>query len=235
LSGLLAGAGAPGSQRLGLRVDGYWFVPFLRAEGQELVPGLEPDRAARALTAFAAAFAPIGPGLVLGPDEERREADLFQDGRLAMSINGPWAVHQLSAGAPDDLVVAPLPRGPEGALAPRGGALWVVPRCAERAASGWALAGALTEPALAANWSRRFGTVPSTRPALQLSSPLVRAPHRALVTAAGPLPADPLTPMLFDDLTPAIWAVVAKEATAEEALAGVRRAWHRLERRGVRL
>jgi hypothetical protein len=33
---------------------------------------------------------------------------------------------------------------------------------------------------------------------------------------------------MFDDLTPAVAAVVAGDATADEALAGVARAWTRL-------
>jgi hypothetical protein len=42
------------------------------------------------------------------------------------------------------------------------------------------------------------------------------------------LPRAPVTPLLFDDLQPALAAVVAGDATAEEAVAGVRRDWQRL-------
>jgi hypothetical protein len=35
-------------------------------------------------------------------------------------------------------------------------------------------------------------------------------------------------PELFDDLTPAVLAVVSGDASAEEALAGVQRSWQRL-------
>ena len=38
----------------------------------------------------------------------------------------------------------------------------------------------------------------------------------------------PLTPLLFDDLNPALAAVVAGDATADEAIEGVRRGWRRL-------
>jgi hypothetical protein len=39
-----------------------------------------------------------------------------------------------------------------------------------------------------------------------------------------------VTPLLFDDLNPALAAVVARDATADEAIEGVRRGWARLTR-----
>src|ERR1700709_2808767 len=41
---------------LGVRVDGYWFVPWLRSEGVDLAPAALDDRAVRALRDFAALF-----------------------------------------------------------------------------------------------------------------------------------------------------------------------------------
>ena len=40
-----------------------------------------------------------------------------------------------------------------------------------------------------------------------------------------------MTPALFDDLNPALAAVIAGDATAREALAGVARGWLRMARR----
>ena len=45
------------------------------------------------------------------------------------------------------------------------------------------------------------------------------------------LPRRPLTPLLFDDLNAALTAVVAGNASPDEAVAGVQRAWQRLTRR----
>jgi hypothetical protein len=69
--------------------------------------------------------------------------------------------------------------------------------------------------------------VPSRAGALAHATPLVRSIHAALA-GARPLPRVPTTPLLFDDLTPAVEAVVAGDATPAEALAGVRRAWARI-------
>ena len=59
-------------------------------------------------------------------------------------------------------------------------------------------------------------------------TPLVQRILAAL-TDAELLPRTPVTPLLFDDLNPALAAAVAGDATPEEAIAGVRRGWHRLE------
>ena len=64
--------------------------------------------------------------------------------------------------------------------------------------------------------------------ALAAAAPVVRAVHDALVTAR-PLPRERDTPLLFDDLSPAVAAVVAGDATAAEALAGVLGGWTRIE------
>ncbi|HWN69426.1 MAG TPA: extracellular solute-binding protein [Haliangium sp.] len=227
---------------LGLRVDGYWFVPFLRAWGPGMLPnagaslgparepvrlGIDTPEAAAALTRFASLF---GPGGVAPPpsppdnvdsDEIRR----FRAGELALVINGPWAVAGLTggdtAGVDPGLGVAALPG------APRGGHSWAVPRCARQPSDAFALALFLTAPERQAAWARRIGVIPTTRAGLQQSDDFVRRFHAALAQAT-PLPRHPITPSLFDDLSPAVAAVVSGNAQPAEALAGVARAWRRL-------
>jgi len=232
-------ASTPGSQHpLGLRADGYWFVPWLRAEGGELSPdGIAGDGALRALGAFAALFGDVAPrpppagdeapdeapGEALGeaPDEAPGELRRWRAQKLAYWIAEPWQL-----GAPsgrDRLAVSALAR------APRGGQLLAVPRCARRPDDGWRLARELTEVAVAVRFAERLGTVPTRQAALAQAPPLVGDVYRAL-QAGEPLPRSPLTPLLFDDLNPALAAAVAHDATAEEAIAGVRRGWKRLAR-----
>jgi len=130
--------------------------------------------------------------------------------------------------------VAPFPPGPDGRpAAPLGGQVFVVPACAGDPDAAWRLARDLTAPALQAQWGRAFGIVPTTEQAVAGAGELAGGFRRALATAR-PLPRHPASPELFDDLTPAVRAVVAGDATADEALAGVTRAWTRvLERHGV--
>ncbi|MCE9572023.1 MAG: extracellular solute-binding protein [Deltaproteobacteria bacterium] len=214
---------------LGLRADGYWFVPFLRAAGGELAaPATDaaaaPDpidsaAAIAALTRFAELFPRIAAPPASPGQEDATEARRFRAGEVAFLVTGPWALPDLGDVAA--LTVWPLPG------APRGGHLLVVPACARDADGAWRLAARLTEPEIQTAWARALGTVPTTATALAAAPSAVRAVHDAL-TAARPLPRDPHTPLLFDDLTPAVAAVVAGDATASEALAGVRRGWARL-------
>jgi hypothetical protein len=226
LSDLIAAvraASTPASRHpLGVRVDGYWFVPWLRAERGELSPdGIDGDGAPRALQAFAALFGDLAPWPPPPGSEAPDEARRWQARELAYWITGPWQIGAL----PDRerLAVTALAR------APRGGQLLVVPRCARRPGEGWRLARELTELAVAAKFAAGFSTVPTREAALAQAPPLVAAVYRAL-QAGEPLPRDARTPLLFDDLNPALAAAVAHDATAEEAIAGVRRGWKRLAR-----
>lgn len=218
---------------LAVRVDGYWFVAWLRAEGGELAVGGAPVRPlggegpARALAAYAALFGDLAPPPPPAGDEAPDELRRWRAHELVYWVTGPWQLAALfDRTAPTErgnLAVSPL------AHAPRGGQLLVVPRCAPHPDAGWRLAGELTSPAVEQQLAEAFGTIPTRRGALALAPPLVRAIHDALA-AAEPLPASPRTPVLFDDLNPAIAAVVAGDATPDEALAGVRRGWRRLVR-----
>jgi ABC-type glycerol-3-phosphate transport system substrate-binding protein len=206
---------------LGLRVDGYWFVPWLRSEGGELAApdGIAGDGAVRAMAGFAALFGDVSPpppplgGEV--PDEVRR----WDTREVAFWITGPWQFGDLRDRA--RVAVSPL------AHAPRGGPLLVVPRCAKHPGDGWQLAGELTSLASETRFAEAFATAPTRRAALEGAPALSRAVYEALRDAAM-LPREPITPLLFDDLIPALAAVVAGDATPKEAVEGVRRGWQRL-------
>ncbi len=207
---------------LGLRVDGYWLVPWLRAEGADLAAGaIDGPGAARALASFAAVFgdvaAPPPPSGSEAPDELRR----WNTHEVAYWITGPWQLGALRD--PDRVAVSSI------AQAPRGGQLLVVPACAKHPDLGWRLANELASLPVAIKLAQAFSTVPTRTSALASAPPLARAAYEAL-RGAEMLPRVPVTPLLFDDLNPAIAAVVARDATAEEAIEGVRRGWQRLVR-----
>jgi multiple sugar transport system substrate-binding protein len=214
---------------LGILLDGYWFVAFLRSTGGSLPdakgePPVNSPEAQAGLNAFAALFR---DGIAMYLLEERAPSramvKAFRQGQLEEVFTGPWDLLDLSGGKLDELQVGALPGG----NAPRGGQVLVVPRCAPNAAGAWALASALTDPALQSQWARRLGTVPVTASGLEDAGQLVNEFYRALQEGR-PLPRHVRVPELFDDLTPAVVAVVSGDASAEEALAGVGRAWTRL-------
>lgn len=227
----------PDRHGLGVRIDGYWLVPFLRARGADVADGaraslgIDGPGAEAALADFAALFSTgvAAPAPPPGAEAER-EAARFRAGELATLVTGPWAfpaIAESAEGEVSGLAIAALPHAPIGAQ------LLAVPRCAPSPEAAWALVEVLTEPAVAAAWARRIGTVPTTVAALADAGPLAGATYAALAEAR-PLPRHPLSTALFDDLTPAVAAVVAGDATPAEAIAGVRRAWARaLERNGA--
>jgi ABC-type glycerol-3-phosphate transport system substrate-binding protein len=226
-----------------VRADGYWFAAFLRASGGDFFhtgDGLLDVRmtidAPEAIAALAR-YARLAERSPLTPepagDEAAREASAFSAGRVKVIVGGPWTVAVLARAGfdPGRLGVAPYPAGPDGKpAAPRGGQVWVVPRCARRPRDAWRLAEKLTSADLQAAWSHRLGTVPTRRSALAKASPLARR-FAEVLQASRPLARDPMTPELFDDLTPAVQAALLGDATPEEALAGVARGWHRLAQR----
>lgn len=207
---------------LGMRADGYWFVPWLRAEGVELAAAsLEGQGAVYALTKFAALFGDVAPPPPPSGSEARTELRRWNAHEVAYWVTGPWQLGVLEVR--DRLVISPLAR------APRGGQVLVVPACAQDPEGGWRLAGELVEASVQQRFASQLAMVPTRTSALAGTTPLVRAIYEALRTAE-PLPQEPNTPLLFDDLNPALAAVIARDATAEEAAEGLRRGWNRIAR-----
>ncbi|MCG8420632.1 MAG: extracellular solute-binding protein [Proteobacteria bacterium] len=216
-----------GRYRVGIRVDGYWFVPFLRQWGGSLVDvesgrlGIDTPASAAALTRFAELVKTVAPPPPPLGREAQDEARRFRAGSLPIVISGPWAVIDLTGGDTTGVAVSALPG------APLGGQVLVVPRCATSPDRAWKLAEYLTSPEVQANWARRLAVIPTTEAAVDRAGDFVKQFYRAL-SGARPLPRHPITPELFDALNRAVAAVVAGNATAAEALAGVARAWSRL-------
>lgn len=215
--------------RIGMLVDGYWLLPFLRAEGARLpqangMPRIDSPNAGRALEHFASFFQ---KGLAYDVIDERSPTRsivrAFHRDEIAFVLSGPWDLGALANGKPEALTVLPFP----GAHAPRGGQVLVVPRCSKRARNAWQLALAMSAPKLQSEWAKKLGSIPVTATGLKEAGPLANAFYRAL-EGTSPLPRHARAPELFDDLSPAVSAVVSGDATAEEALAGVARGWRRL-------
>ncbi len=210
---------------LGVRVDGYWLVPWLRAEHADLaVTAITGDGATRALGAFAALFGEVAPPPPPAGSETPDELRRWNSHDVAYWVTGPWQLGALHD--PERVAVTPI------AGAPRGGQLLVVPRCAKHPDQGWRLAAELASVAVETRFAQAFSTIPTRVAALAAAPALSRAASDALRTAEM-LPREPVTPLLFDDLNPALAAVVGGDATPAEAIEGVRRGWARLARAGT--
>ena len=214
-----------------LRADGYDLTALLRAAGADLLdpssgtPAVDLPSAAAALDQVRAEI--VAGAIAIPPERGDASAGAvraFVERRAALLVAGPWTLPEPPPFAVD---VVPWPVASDGrATAPRGGHVYVVPRCATQPDRAWALATALTAPEREAGWAQRRGIVP-THVSVPVTAPLGTG-FLAALAATRPLPRHPLTPRLFDDLTPAVRAVLDGEATGAEALAGVTRAWRRL-------
>ncbi|MCP4446799.1 MAG: hypothetical protein GY811_15840 [Myxococcales bacterium] len=140
-----------------------------------------------------------------------------------MALTGPWDLQALSDGNLESLDVTAFPSK----KAPSGGQVLVVPRCSNRAVQAWSLALDLTAPGLQASCARTLAAIPTTSDGLAEGGRVANAFYLAL-EGASQLPRHLRAPELFDDLTPAVLAVVAQDATSDEALSGVAGAWRRL-------
>ena len=221
-----ASAHAERPHPLELRADGYWFVPWLRGAGSDLdLDHIGHPGAVDALAGFAALFGDVAPAPPPSGSEAPEELRRWLQHDTAYWVTGPWQVGALRER--ERLQITAL------AGAPRGGQMLVVPKCAKDPAAGWRLAGELTSVPVATKFAGAFATVPTRQAALAAAPPLVQAEYQAL-RGAEPLARSPVTPLLFDDLNPAIAAVIAHDATAQEAIDGVRRGWGRLAKRDPR-
>lgn len=110
--------------------DAYWFLSFLYGEGGDMV-----DAADKTVTIDNPAgvkamkvvkdLVDSGAAKTDATDGWENMQSSFKDGKVAMMINGPWAVADTYAGAEfkdkANLGVAPVPAGSAGQGAPQGG------------------------------------------------------------------------------------------------------------------
>ncbi|MBP9086018.1 MAG: extracellular solute-binding protein [Kofleriaceae bacterium] len=222
-----SGPRRPQTWPLQLRADGYWIVPWLRSEANMLQTTLptatelaeQQPAIAHALASFAALFGDLAAPRPANGSEATTEAARFASGAIDYWIAGSWQLGELDSTV--QLAVSALPQAPVGAQ------LFVVPRCAVHVARAWQLIAALT----ARDVMREFAVQDGLIAPAALPDP--RAPQRVLeiqraLQTAVPLPLAPATALLFDDLGPALTAVVDHEASADEAAAGLVRGWTRM-------
>jgi len=202
-----------------VRADGFWFLPWLFAQGGDAFEpasgriGVAGAPAQAALTRLAE--------LARGPREDDPIAALAA-GRLALAIDGPWVLGRLAG---TEVHVAPFPAGPDGPAAPVVGQIWVVGRCSKDPARAFRLIETLVSPRVAGMMARQAFAPPALVEARAAAPPVVQE----FMAACPPrgLPRHEMSALLFDDLTPAVAAVLGGEATPAEALADVERAWRR--------
>ncbi|WOX24742.1 extracellular solute-binding protein [Streptomyces solicathayae] len=122
---------SPGKTGLYLRGDDpYWFLPFLYGEGGDMVDakgkkvvidnpaGVNAYKTIKDLVDSKAAITDASDGW-------NNMQNAFKTGKVAMMLNGPWAIEDSRAGAefkdPKNLGIAPVPAGSVAQGSPQGG------------------------------------------------------------------------------------------------------------------
>jgi arabinogalactan oligomer/maltooligosaccharide transport system substrate-binding protein len=227
-----------------VRADAYWFLPFLWAQGGDLLDPesgkvfIDDARAVAALELYRDLIRveKIAPPRPSPSNDYEDMMTRFAAGQLAMMVNGPWATSALLAQPRfrdgTRLGVAPFPRGRSAdAPAPLSGHGLVVSSCARDPAAAWQLAQHLASAETQAEFARANSVLPAlsavydreeVRRNTRVSS------FRAALAASRARPQHPAIARIFDDFTPAVQAVLLGDAAPAEALAGVARAWRRL-------
>jgi arabinogalactan oligomer/maltooligosaccharide transport system substrate-binding protein len=226
-----------------VRADAYWFLPFLWARGGRLLETTPPrvhvdePAAVAALTFYRDLIHRhhVAPPRPSPSNDYEDQMQRFGNGTLAMMVNGPWATSSLLSQSefkrhPGRLGVAPFPAGAKRA-APLSGHGWVVSRCAPNPRAAWALAQALNDLDAQVTFARRNALLPALEAAYRdrrvRGNRFVQG-FRAALARARTRPQHPAIARIFDDFNPAVQAVVLGDATPQEALDAVGRAWRRL-------
>ncbi|MFI5755431.1 extracellular solute-binding protein [Streptomyces sp. NPDC051569] len=110
--------------------DAYWFLSFLYGEGGNLVDAktktvtVDNAAGAKAMTVVKD-LVDSGAAKTDATDGWENMQAAFKDGKVAMMINGPWAIADTYGGAQfkdkANLGIAPVPAGSAGQGAPQGG------------------------------------------------------------------------------------------------------------------
>lgn len=125
-----------GADAIALGSGGYYLLPFIYGEGGDLVDtdakkitvnspeNVKGMETAQSLVKSGASVKPVAN------DADATIQTLFQEGKVAMMINGPWTVSAVESapdfGGLDNLGIAPVPAGSAGQGAPVGGHNYVI-------------------------------------------------------------------------------------------------------------
>lgn len=222
-----------------LKGDGYVFLPFLWAYGGRT---LDPEarqvwigeqasvEAAGHFRSLARDYGVV-PGRLDFSNDYQEEITRFGEGRVAMIINGPWAAEALLQGPafakPENLGVAPVPRGPQGrGGSPVGGHGYVLARGASPRAR--ALAAFLASARGQQELALRNHILPTRRlvyQAPQVSQDRLLVAFRQALEQAHQRAVFPGMARLFDALTPAVQKLLRGEGQPEVLMQAVAREW----------
>lgn len=211
----------------------FWF-PYVWSYGGDL---LSPDRASFTLDRPEAAqglqfYADLRNKYHVAPTAAEagatKPSQMFMNGKLAMVLNGRWAVPLYRQNLSFKWDIAPFPKGPKGSVVDADASGWVISRHSANPEKAWQLVEFLAGKQASEAFTKPGLVIPARRDVAE--SPVFmspgQAPARAKVfldaLAAGkPMPAVPYWNAVMDTLSQALEPVWAGTRPADEALRGV--------------
>ncbi|MFJ4919384.1 extracellular solute-binding protein [Streptomyces sp. NPDC088725] len=210
--------------------DAYWFLSFLYGEGGNLVDAktktVTVDNAAgvRAMTVVKD-LVDSGAAETDATDGFENMQAAFKDGKVAMMINGPWAITDTYGGAEfknrANLGIAPVPAGSAGQGAPQGGHNLAVYAGSKNLDASYAFTEYMTSPESQAKVAKELSLLP-TRTSVYASPEVadnnVVGFFKPVVDKAVERPWIPETGSLFAPLVTEYTKVLTGQTTPEKGV-----------------
>ncbi|UJF35495.1 extracellular solute-binding protein [Paenibacillus hexagrammi] len=223
--------------------DSYFALPYLWAFGGGMVTDDRKIEIATAQSQQAFAFMrQLRQDGVTQPypdfvDWYNKMMKDFQDGKVAMMMNGPWAIHDVLQGKSftdsANLGIAPIPKGPLGQGSPIGGHSFVINKYSRHPKESYELIRYLTSAETQVKQSRIFKTLPTQKAAYEdpsLASDFIFQGFKQQLESAKSLPKIPENSKLYRDFTPHVHAMLLGKETVQEGVLSIERSWFELLR-----
>jgi arabinogalactan oligomer/maltooligosaccharide transport system substrate-binding protein len=159
----------------------------------------------------------------------------FKDGKVAMIINGPWAIQDLlqSKAFPDsnNLGIAPIPRGPQGQGSPIGGHSLIINNYSKYPNESFQLIRYLTSLETQIQQSQKFKTLPTQLAAYEderITSDSLFEKFKAQLDVAKIPPMIPEGSKLYRDFTNHLNKILLEEESISEGVILIESAWKSL-------
>ncbi|EFM09559.1 extracellular solute-binding protein family 1 [Paenibacillus curdlanolyticus YK9] len=218
--------------------DSYFALPYLWAFGGGMVTDKRGIEIASAQSQQALAFMrKLWVEDVTQPyndfqDWYGRMMNDFNEGRSAMMINGPWAIHDLLQGRaftdPQNLGIAPIPKGPGGQGSPLGGHSLVINKYTKYPEESYALIRFLTSPETQVLQSQTFRTLPTQAAAYEdtrLATDAIFKGFKAQLRVAKNRPMIPEGAKLYRDFTSNLNAILLGKQPVSDGTQKIEAAW----------
>lgn len=220
--------------------DAYWFLSFLYGEGGNLVDATSKtvtiDNAAgvRAMTVVKD-LVDSGAARTDATDGFENMQAAFKDGKVAMMINGPWAVADTYGGAQfkdrANLGIAPVPAGSVAQGSPQGGHDLAVYAGSENLDASYAFTEYMTSPASQTRVARELSLLP-TRSSVYADPDVAGNPvvgfFKPVIDKAVERPWIPETGSLFAPLVTQYTNVLTGQSTPEQGVGATGDAYRKL-------